>query len=71
VGIVGVRRPWRRQGLAHALLRQCFAEYQRRGWQHVDLGVDSDSSTQAVALYERAGMHVRARQLYYRREFAV
>jgi mycothiol synthase len=64
---VGVRRAWRKRGLAQALLRQCFAEYQRRGYQRVELGVDSDSPTNAVALYERAGMHVHQRVLYYRK----
>lgn len=67
IGIVGVRRAWRKRGLAQALLRQCFAEYQRRGYQRVELGVDSDSPTNAVELYERAGMHVHQRVLYYRK----
>lgn len=65
VGIVGVRRPWRKRGLAHVLLQTCFAEYQRRGFRQVELGVDSDSSTRAVSVYERAGMHIRRRTLYY------
>jgi mycothiol synthase len=69
VDIVGVRRGWRKRGLAYALLRRCFAEFQRRGVESVLLGVDTDSSTNAVALYQRAGMHVQARQLYYQQNF--
>lgn len=65
VEIVGVRQVWRNQGLASALLTQCFAEYQRRGWRQIDLNVDTGSSTHAVALYQKSGMHIRARQLYY------
>lgn len=66
VGIVGVRRAWRKHGLAQALLQQCFAEYQRRGHEAVDLGVDSNSQTNAVMLYQRVGMHIRQTTLYYR-----
>ncbi|MFN8528413.1 MAG: GNAT family N-acetyltransferase [Anaerolineae bacterium] len=65
VSLLGVRRVWRKHGLASALLRQCFIEFQRRGRERVELGVDSDSPTNAVSLYKRAGMHVRQRILYY------
>ncbi|MBL8165042.1 MAG: GNAT family N-acetyltransferase [Anaerolineae bacterium] len=66
VGILGVRRAWRKQGLAQALLQLCFAEYQRRGLREVFLGVDSNSQTNAVKLYQRAGMHIHQTVLYYR-----
>jgi len=55
---LGVRRPYRRKGLGLALLRHTFGELYRRGTTKVSLAVDSDSLTNAVALYERAGMHV-------------
>lgn len=71
VDIVGVRRAWRQRGLAYTLLRQCFAEYQRRSVQNVYLGVDTGSLSNAVALYERAGMHVYARQLYYEKAMPI
>lgn len=61
VDVLGVRRPWRRQGLALALLHHTFAEFQKRGQQRVGLGVDANSLTGATRLYEKAGMHV-ARQ---------
>jgi ribosomal protein S18 acetylase RimI-like enzyme len=56
VDTLGVRRPWRRQGLAEALLYHSFAELRRRGRTSVSLGVDASSLTGATRLYERAGM---------------
>jgi ribosomal protein S18 acetylase RimI-like enzyme len=61
VDTLGVRRPWRRQGLALALLHHTFTEFQNRGQKRVGLGVDAASLTGATRLYEKAGMHV-ARQ---------
>jgi len=58
---LGVRRPWRRHGIALALLQHAFIEFQRRGMKRVELGVDTDSLTGANLLYERAGMHVQRR----------
>ncbi len=61
VAILGVRRPWRRRGLGRALLLHSFAEFGRRGFRQVVLGVDAESVTGAVRLYEEAGMHVAHR----------
>jgi ribosomal protein S18 acetylase RimI-like enzyme len=61
VGVLGVRRPWRRRGLGEALLRDAFVLLAERGKRAVGLGVDSDNTTGAVALYERVGMHVTRR----------
>lgn len=58
VGMLGVRRPWRRRGLGELLLRVAFAEFARRGETRVGLGVDTESETGATRLYERAGMAV-------------
>jgi ribosomal protein S18 acetylase RimI-like enzyme len=66
VSILGVRNAWRKRGLAQTMLRQCFAEYQRRGYTYVHLDVDSDSPTNAGALYERVGMNVHNSTRYYR-----
>lgn len=56
VADLGVRRPWRRRGIALALLQTAFAELHRRGIRNVELGVDAESPTGATRLYERAGM---------------
>lgn len=55
---LGVRRAWRRQGVALTLLRTAFAEMRRRGISNCELGVDAENPTGATRLYERAGMHV-------------
>ena len=56
VSVLGVRREWRRQGIARALLYRSFREMQARGQQSVCLGVDAASLTGAVRVYEAAGM---------------
>lgn len=56
VNVLGVRRPWRRQGLGLALLQHSFKELQLRGKVRVGLGVDASSLTGATGLYEKAGM---------------
>ena len=58
VAILGVRRPWRRQGLGEALLSHSFAAFRDRGYTRATLGVDASSPTGATRLYERAGMSV-------------
>jgi mycothiol synthase len=61
IDTVGVRRPWRRRGVAMALLQHAFAEFWSRGRTRVELGVDADSLTGATRLYERAGMRASRR----------
>ena len=65
--VLGVRRNWRKHGLGSALLKRSFALFQERGFKRASLGVDASSLTNAVALYERAGMHVQERTLAYRK----
>ena len=63
VSSLGVRRPWRRRGLALAILLHAFQLLAARGKARVGLGVDSQSLTGATRLYEKAGMHV-VREFY-------
>ena len=58
VDTLGVRRAYRRRGIATAMLQHSFAMFWDRGKRKVRLDVDGDSLTNAVALYERAGMTV-------------
>jgi len=58
VSSLGVKRPWRRQGIAQALLLEAFGEYFKRGMTKVDLGVDAESLTGATDLYKKVGMVV-------------
>lgn len=61
VNQLGIRRPWRQQGLGLALLHQAFGEFYKRDTRKIGLGVDSQNPTGATRLYHRAGMHI-ARQ---------
>jgi ribosomal protein S18 acetylase RimI-like enzyme len=58
VSLLGVRRPWRRQGLGEALLLRSFAAFRERELTRGTLGVDASSVTGATRLYERAGMRI-------------
>jgi mycothiol synthase len=58
VSYLAVRRPWRRRGVALALLLTAFEELRRRGIPRCELGVDAENPTGATKLYERAGMQV-------------
>lgn len=64
VSQVGVRRPWRKRGIALALISTSFNEYYRRGVREVLLDMDSTNQTGAWDLYHRAGMHVRSQVDY-------
>jgi mycothiol synthase len=68
VNILGVRRPWRRQGLGLALLHHAFGIFYREGKKKVGLGVDSSSLTGATRLYEKAGMSVVKQNDAYEKE---
>jgi mycothiol synthase len=70
VASLGVRRPWRRRGIARALLLTSFHEFRRRGFARVGLGVDADSLTGAHRLYESAGMRVVQRYDLYEKALA-
>jgi mycothiol synthase len=59
ISAVGVRSPWRRRGIAEALLRASFARFRERGVTNVRLNVDRENAFGATRLYERAGMHHR------------
>jgi ribosomal protein S18 acetylase RimI-like enzyme len=65
---LGVRRSWRRKGVALALLHHTFGEFRRRGKRKVALDVDAHSLTGATRLYEKAGMHVQRQSAVYEKE---
>lgn len=66
-GGLSVRRPWRRSGIALALLHHAFGEFYRRGTYKVGLDVDAQSLTGATRLYEKAGMHVAYQDNQYQK----
>ena len=67
VRILGVLPEYRQRGLGQALLRHTFAEFERRGFDAVGLGVDAENPTGAVRVYERAGMHVERTNLLFQK----
>lgn len=69
VDLLGVRRAYRKRGLGEALLKHAFHQFQALGFSEGGLGVDASSLTNAVALYERAGMHVYRSSTIYRRMY--
>jgi ribosomal protein S18 acetylase RimI-like enzyme len=64
---VFVRRPWRRRGLAAALVGRSLALLRERGMTSAWLGVDADNPTGALGIYERAGFGVHQRTTAYQK----
>lgn len=56
--VLGTRRAGRKRGIGSALLVRALAEARAAGFTSASLGVDVDSLTGAVGLYERAGFTV-------------
>ncbi len=54
---VGVMKEYRGNGIGLAMLRNQFERYWGMGIRSIGLGVDTDNTTGAKALYERAGMN--------------
>jgi mycothiol synthase len=68
VGMLGVRKPWRRRGLGKALLLHAFREFRDRGYERASLGVDSENPTGATRLYESVGMRVQNMFMTFEKE---
>jgi ribosomal protein S18 acetylase RimI-like enzyme len=67
VNLVGTRRRARGRGLAATLLTDVVRAAREAGYRRVELGVDSESPTGAVGLYERVGFaKVRTNVVYSR-----
>jgi mycothiol synthase len=64
---VSVRRPWRRRGLASALIVSTFEGLRDAGLDAAFLGVDAENPTGALHLYEALGFRVRDRGTTYRK----
>ena len=69
VGQLGVRRAWRRRGLATALLVRSMELFRAAGLEAATLGVDAENPSGAVAVYERVGFHPIRRSARFRRLF--
>ncbi len=62
-----VRRPWRRQGLARALIARSLRLLKERGMTEAALGVDGDNPNGALRLYQSMGYQVTKRSRAYRK----
>jgi len=65
IHLVGVHRNYRRRGIAQAMLHHAFNIFWENNRKSVSLGVDGNSLTNAVALYERVGMHIHRQYVRY------
>jgi ribosomal protein S18 acetylase RimI-like enzyme len=64
---VFTRRPWRRRGLARALVARSLVLLRDRGMTEGILGVDADNETGALGVYTDNGFYVTERFTAYRR----
>ncbi len=62
-----VRRPWRKQGLAQALIAHSFAALKEAGMEEAALGMDADNISGALHLYRKMGFQENKRFITYRK----
>jgi ribosomal protein S18 acetylase RimI-like enzyme len=67
---ISVRRPWRRRGLARALIAASFPLLRARGMTEVGIGVDTENVHGALSVYEKCGFRPISRSTTYRRPLA-
>jgi mycothiol synthase len=64
---ISVRRPWRRRGLARALIAASFPLLRARGMTEAALGVDTENVSGALRVYEGCGFRPVSRTATYRK----
>jgi mycothiol synthase len=64
---ISVRQPWRRRGLARALINATIEGLRGRGMTEGALGVDTQNVTGALQLYESVGFRPVSRSTTYRK----
>ncbi len=62
-----VRQPWRKQGVARALIAENLRELKARGMETAGLGVDTDNPTGALRVYESMGFRPVERETVYQK----
>jgi mycothiol synthase len=70
ISLVGTRAAGRKRGIATALLVTAMSAARADGYDQASLGVDADSLTGAVRLYERVGFTVALTRTSYRKRLA-
>jgi ribosomal protein S18 acetylase RimI-like enzyme len=69
VGQLGVRRSWRRRGLATALLVRSMEAFLAANLEAATLGVDAENPTGALGVYERVGFRPVRRSVRLQRPY--
>jgi mycothiol synthase len=64
---ISVGKPWRRQGLARALVARALHAQKAAGMTESALGVDGESVFSAARLYEACGFRIAKRNALYRK----
>jgi len=64
---ISVGRPWRRRGLARALILSSLRILKERGMTEAALGVDTENISGALRLYERCGFRPARSGAVYRK----
>jgi mycothiol synthase len=64
---VGVRAPWRRRGLARAMIARSLHVLRDHGAEDAYLGVDSENPNQAMTLYESCGFRIVSSETVWRK----
>jgi mycothiol synthase len=70
ISLVGTRAAGRKRGIATALLVTAMSAGRAEGYDQASLGVDADSLTGAVRLYERVGFTVALTRTEFRKRLA-
>jgi len=65
IGELGTRRPWRKRGIASALVCASMRAFKAAGLDFAALSVDTESQTGALSLYERLGFTVFKRSITF------
>ncbi len=66
---VFTRRPWRRRGLARALVTRCLIRLRDRGMASASLGVDGLNPQGAMTLYESLGFEIASTEIHWTKPF--
>jgi mycothiol synthase len=67
---IAVGRPWRRRGVARALIAASFPLLRARGMTEAALGVDTENTSGALRVYEGCGFKPVSRSATYRKALA-
>jgi mycothiol synthase len=70
VEVLGVRRPWRKRGVATALLYASMHAFKAEGLQHAMLGVDTENLSGALRVYEQVGFRPVRRFIQFEKQIA-